>query len=94
MDGEARIVVFANGSEARELLVDIDDARMRLVYAAISPRLVAHSASAQLFPEGKQATRFVWIADFLPKDLAPYIDGQMELGAAAMKKTLEEDAAK
>lgn len=93
LDGvDARIVKFANGSEARELLVDIDDDAMRLVYAAVSPRLVAHSASAQLFPEGKRATRFVWIADFLPNDLEPYIDGQMELGAAAMKQTLEEDA--
>lgn len=91
---DARIVTFANGSEAKELLVDIDEERMRLVYAAVSERLKAHSASAQLFAEGKDKTRFVWMADFLPNELKPYIDGQMELGAAAMKKTLEEDAAR
>lgn len=88
----ARIVTFANGTEARELLVDIDDERMRLVYAAVSERIVAHSASAQLFAEGEDKTRFVWMSDFLPNELKPYIDGQMERGAAAMKKTLEEDA--
>jgi hypothetical protein len=32
----ARIVTFANGTVARELLVDCDDARRRLVYAVIS----------------------------------------------------------
>ena len=33
LDGEARIVSFANGTVARELLVDCDEARRRLVYA-------------------------------------------------------------
>jgi len=38
LDGEARIVTFANGTVARELLVDCDDERRRLVYAAVSER--------------------------------------------------------
>ena len=44
LEGEARIVSFANGTVARELLVDCDDARRRLVYAVISERLTQHSA--------------------------------------------------
>lgn len=32
LDGDARIVTFANGSVAREVLVDCDDARCRLVW--------------------------------------------------------------
>ncbi len=92
LDGGARLVTFANGSEARELLVDIDEEAMRLVYAIKSDRLIAHSASAQVSPKGKKRTRFVWIADFLPDELEPYLDAQMEAGAAAIKKTLEEDA--
>ncbi|MEQ8934656.1 MAG: SRPBCC family protein [Amphiplicatus sp.] len=94
LDGEARIVTFANGSVARELLVDIDDEAMRLVYAVDSERLIAHSASAQVFIEVGGKTRVVWMADFLPNEIEPYISGQMEIGAAAMKNTLEEDAAK
>lgn len=94
MDGEARIVSFANGTEARELLVELDDDAMRLVYAVDNERLVAHSASARLFPEGEHATRFVWIADFLPNEMEPYISGQMDAGIAAMKQTLEEDASR
>ena len=38
LDGDARIVTFANGNVARELLVDCDDARLRLVYAIRSER--------------------------------------------------------
>lgn len=94
VEGEARIVTFANGSVAREILVDIDDGAMRLVYAVDNERLIAHSASAQVFAEPGGKSRFVWIADFLPNEMRDYIDGQMEIGAAAIKKTLEEDASR
>src|SRR5262245_36206033 len=88
LDGDARIVTFANGTVARELLVDCDDARRRLVYAIVSERIKQHSASAQVFPEGDAATRFVWIADVLPHEFAAYMEGQMELGLVAMQKKL------
>ncbi|MEE2689925.1 MAG: SRPBCC family protein [Pseudomonadota bacterium] len=94
IDGDARLVSFVNGLEAREVLVDLDDERMRLVYSAIGGRLTAHSASAQLYPESPGRTRFVWTADFLPNELEPVISSMMDDGVAAMKKTLEEDAAK
>ncbi len=48
LDGDARIVTFANGSVAREVLVDCDDKRRRLAYAIKSERLTQHSASAHL----------------------------------------------
>ena len=41
LDGDARIVTFSNGTVAREVLVDCDDARRRLVYAINSERLDA-----------------------------------------------------
>src|SRR3954467_2842952 len=63
LDGDARIVTFANGSVAREVLVDCDDKKRRLVYAIKNERLTQHSASAQVFAEGENRTRFVWIAD-------------------------------
>jgi hypothetical protein len=88
LDGDARIVTFANGTVARELLVDIDDARRRLVYAVISERVRQHSASAQVIAEGEARCRVVWITDVLPHEIAPYIDAQMDLGAATMQKAL------
>ena len=53
----------------------------------VGGRLTAHSASVQVFAEGK-GTRIVWIADFLPNELQPYIAGQMDEAAKAMKKAL------
>ena len=38
LDGDARIVTFSNGTVAREVLVDCDDKRQRLVYAIKSER--------------------------------------------------------
>jgi len=93
LDGDARIVTFANGSVARETLVDCDDKRRRLVYAIASERLKQHSASAQVFAESDGRTRFVWITDVLPNEIAPYIDAQMDQGAAAIQKALGRSAA-
>src|SRR4051794_41764589 len=44
LDGDSRIVSFANGNVAQELLVTVDHARMRLGYAAVRPREKQHSA--------------------------------------------------
>ena len=93
LDGDARIVTFANGMEAREILVDCDDARRRLAYAIVSERIRQHSASAQVFAEGDGGTRFVWIADVLPNEIASYMDAQMDLGLLAMQKSLGRSAA-
>jgi len=91
MDGAARIVTFANGTSAREILVDSDDTHQRLVYAVVAnPRLIHHSASVEVFDEGNGKSRVVWRADFLPADLHPYIDDQMGQGAAVMRRALAE----
>ena len=87
LDGTTRTVTFANGTQAREVLVDSDDKARRLVYAVVGGRLTAHSASVQVFPEGK-GTRIVWISDFLPNELQPYIAGQMDEAVKAMQKAL------
>ena len=88
LDGEARIVSFANGTVARELLVDSDDARRRLVYAIHSERLKQHSATVQVVADGDARCRMLWTVDLLPHEIAPYISGQMDEGAAAMQKAL------
>ena len=87
VDGTSRTVTFANGTQAREVLVDSDDKARRLVYAVVGGRLTAHSASVQVVPEGSGA-KLVWISDFLPNELAPYIASQMDEAVKAMKKAL------
>lgn len=93
IDGDARIVTFANGTVARELLVDCDDARRRLVYAVISERVKQHSASVQVFADGDARSRLVWTVDVLPDEIEPYIDAQMDQAALVMQKTLARRAA-
>jgi uncharacterized protein YndB with AHSA1/START domain len=93
LDGDARIVTFANGTVAREVLVDSDDEKRRLVYAIKSDRLAQHSASAQVFTESDGRSRLVWIADVLPNEVAPYMDSQMNEGAAAMQKAFSRKVA-
>jgi hypothetical protein len=93
LDGDARIVTFNNGTVARELLVDCDDTRRRLVYAVVSERVKQHSASVQVLADGEARSRLIWIVDVLPNEIAPYIEGQMEHAALAMQKALGRTAA-
>ena len=87
-DGDDRIVTFANGLVARELIVDVDDAARRLAYSARSERLQHHSASFQVFEEGAARCKVVWIADVLPHAAAGPLGAMMDGGVAAMTKAL------
>lgn len=89
LDGDARIMTFDDGAVVRELIVDIDDEARRLAYAAVGGRTTHHNASMQVFAEGENQSRLVWITDLLPDEVAPVIRGLVERGAATMKQTLE-----
>ena len=89
LDDDARIVTFANGTTARELLVDCDETRRRLVYAVVSERVKHHNASVQVIADGEARARLIWIVDLLPNEIAPYIAGQMDQAALAMQKALD-----
>lgn len=92
MDGDARIVSFANGMVVRELIVDVDDKAQRFVWAAVGGVLSHHNASMQVFSDGA-GSKLVWIADLLPNTMAAAIGGLMEQGSAVIKQTLERAAA-
>lgn len=92
LDGDARVVTFAGGLVVRELIVTLDHAARRFVYASVGGRAAHHNASFQVFPDGERRTRLVWITDVLPDELAGPIGQNVELGAAAMKRTLERKA--
>src|SRR6202012_42835 len=60
LDGDVRTVTFADGSVAKEFLVNMDDAVHRLVYGIAPNERVRHySASARVFADGV-GSRFVW----------------------------------
>jgi hypothetical protein len=56
-------------------------------------RIRHYSASAQVSDDGKGGVQLVWTIDLLPNEIAPYISGQMDLGAAAMQKAFGKKAA-
>jgi Polyketide cyclase / dehydrase and lipid transport len=89
LDGDDRIVTFFNGAVVREVLVDLDDGARRLAWSVVDGPYSHYNASAQVFSDGEERTRFVWIADFLPHDAAPHIDAMMERGIGVVKATLE-----
>ena len=88
LEGDTRVVTFANGLTARELIVDVDPAARRLAYAIVEGRPRFHSASFQVFDD-PAGCRVLWIADLLPAELAPAIAGMMDQGMAAMGKHLQ-----
>jgi carbon monoxide dehydrogenase subunit G len=88
----ARIVTFGNGVVARELIVTIDDAQQRLVWSVAGGHFTHHNASAQVFDEGNDRCRFVWIADVLPDEVAPHVAAMMEQGIGVIRKTMQRNA--
>ena len=86
-EGSVRRVTFASGLSVREQLVTRDDSDKRLVYSVLDGPFSRHSASMQLIAEGAQ-TKFVWISDFLPDEVAPGILPLVEQGCRAIQKNL------
>ena len=91
LEDGARIVTFASGTVARELLVDCDHARQRLAYAIVSERVKHYNGSVEIIPDGEARCRVKWIVDVLPHEIAPYISSQMDLGVAAMQKAFAKE---
>ena len=84
-------MTFETGAQARERLIDVDDARRRLVYSVVESSLgfVHHQASVEVVAaENGEGTHLVWTADLLPDTLRPVIEAMMTRGASAIARTL------
>jgi hypothetical protein len=93
LDGDARIVTFANGMVIREPIIAIDEERHRVVWSAEGPQFEHYNGSAQAIEHADDTTVVVWTADFKPDELAAVVDEMMTAGAAAMKAALDTNAA-
>lgn len=89
LQSEDRIVTFFNGAVVRERLVDLDDDERRLAWSIIDGPYAHHNGAAQVFVAGSHGTRFVWIADLLPYELAARTEEMMQHGVNAIKRHLE-----
>jgi hypothetical protein len=90
LEGDWRIVTFANGMVVRELIVDVDDKTCRHSWSARGEPLTHHNASIQVFAAGPNKCRVVWIADLMPNEVAESVGEMIQQGLDTMKQTLED----
>src|SRR4029078_4383633 len=83
LEGDSRVVTFANGMVARERIVDIDNGRRRLAYAVVDSGLSHHTACFEVVPDGDQRSRIIWITDLLPDSMAEQITAMVDGGCEA-----------
>ena len=89
LEGDSRLVTFANGMVVREIIVAVDDKTRRHAWSARGEPLTHHNASIQVFAQGDDKSRVVWIADVMPDEVAGTVGEMMSQGLTAMKRTLE-----
>jgi len=89
LEGDSRIITFANGMVVKEVIVTVNDETCRHAWSARGEPFTHHNASIQVFTEGAGKCRVVWIADLLPDEVTDTVEKMMLQGLDAMKRTLE-----
>ncbi|WP_433684176.1 SRPBCC family protein [Nocardia sp. CA-119907] len=95
LDGpDVRIVTFDNGTVLHERFIALDESQRRIVFSIVGGSVTpAHdNSSMQVFPHA-DGSRFVWIHDTLPHELADAFGVSMEHGLSLLKKTVESSVA-
>lgn len=85
----ARVVTFANGHVARELIVTVDEESKRLVYSVVGGSATHHNSSFQVIPTANGQTSLVWITDVLPDNVATPLSAMIDAGSAVIQRTLD-----
>ncbi|MBS1214796.1 MAG: Polyketide cyclase / dehydrase and lipid transport, partial [Proteobacteria bacterium] len=67
----------------------VDDERFRHSWSARGAPFTHHNASIQVFAEGDNTCRLVWIADIMPDEIAGAVAEMIQQGLDTMKATLE-----
>ena len=92
LEDDSRIITFGNGMVLREIIVDVNDETCRHSWSARGEPLTHHNASIQVFSDGHNKCRVVWIADFMPNEVAETMGEMIQKGLNTMKQTLENTA--
>jgi carbon monoxide dehydrogenase subunit G len=87
-DGDVRTVVFSSGDKVRERIVATDEARMRVAYTVVGGRFEHHHASMRIVPDGERRCRMIWVSDFLPDAVRPFVEPLIDEGCAAIIRNL------
>ncbi len=91
LEGDDRIVSFANGDTFRERLISIDDTARRLCWTILDGPWTHHNGVLEVFSDEQGRTQVVWTTDALPHDTKEMLDSAMEHGIHAIQQTLEKD---
>lgn len=89
LEGDVRLVRFANGTVLRERIVGIDDGTRRVAWTITGWVATHHHGSMQVFAEGDRC-RLVWITDVLPHDLAGPLSQTQDAILTVVRRTLEQ----
>ena len=90
MEEGARVVTFANGHVARELIVTVDEETKRLVYSVVGGTATHHNASFQVIPTADNQASLVWITDVLPDNVVAPLSAMIDAGSTVIQRTLNE----
>jgi hypothetical protein len=91
LDGDTRVVTFEGGTVATERIVDVDHAARCVTYSVIdSPLgLQHHLATMQVIADEQgSGCRLDWTIEATPDDAIPMLTAMVDLGVAAMQRTL------
>ncbi len=89
LEGDSRYLTFGNGMTIREIIVDVNNQTFRHSWSARGEPFTHHNASLQVFAEGDDHCRLVWIADIMPNEITGAITEMIQQGLTTMKGTLE-----
>lgn len=92
-DPGERTVTFGNGLSARELIVDLDDARRRFAYSIVAGSATHHHAVFEVRAIDAANCTLLWTTDVLPHNLAEPFSRMVDAGIVALRATLESDYA-
>ncbi|HEX7133987.1 MAG TPA: SRPBCC family protein [Iamia sp.] len=88
LEGDERVVTFADGTVVRERIVTVDDRARRFAYAVVDGPFLHHSASFAVTAEADGTSTLTWVTDLLPEEAAPMVGELMGHGAAAATAAL------
>jgi len=88
LEGDRRVVTFANGMVVTERIIDVDDRARRLAYSVMDGPFTHHHASFAVSEVEGGGCTVTWVSDLLPDDIAPMVEGLMGQGADALAHTL------
>jgi carbon monoxide dehydrogenase subunit G len=73
-----RELTFADGTVARERFVARDEQARRMVWSWVGDEVAHDNTSMQVFAEGENRSRLVWIHDTLPDELTGWLATAMD----------------